>query len=133
MNYPIARYAELLEVLPKIPFQELLASLRRRSLGFRLGVAPYRGVTAQAQSGQWEARISVPRCHCNPSSLKNESGRAQKTRYLGTFLTQEEAARAYDREAVRLRGANAMTNFPMAAYSRELNEHDSSRREELSG
>lgn len=31
--------------------------------------------------------------------------------FLGTFTTQERAAMAYDKEAVKLRGLGAITNF----------------------
>ncbi|GAB4816114.1 hypothetical protein N2152v2_003160 [Parachlorella kessleri] len=39
---------------------------------------------------------------------------------VGVFDTAEEAARAYDRESLRLNGRGAITNFPLSDYSPEL-------------
>nr|WAK85961.1 transcription factor AP21 [Nothapodytes nimmoniana] len=84
--------------------EEYLASLRRRSSGFSRGVSKYRGVARHHHNGRWEARI----------------GRVfgNKYLYLGTYSTQEEAARAYDIAAIEYRGINAITNFDLSTYMR---------------
>lgn len=58
--------------------------------------------------GRWEARIGIP---------------GSKHIYLGLFNLEKEAAQAYDRALVRLRGTAAATNFALSDYRSDLAEY----------
>lgn len=60
----------------------------------------YRGVTQIKRSGKWQA------------SYRN----GKKLLYLGTYDTAEDAAMAYDRAVIRLKGDRATTNFLLEDY-----------------
>lgn len=63
------------------------------------GLSPFKGVSIDRRSGSWIANIRAD----------------GSTRYLGAFRSQEAAARAYDRAALRFHGDFARLNFPEGA------------------
>lgn len=54
-----------------------------------------------------------------------------KQLYLGGFETEEAAALAYDLAAIRFRGREATTNFPLGHYAAELEHLESISKDEL--
>lgn len=56
----------------------------------------FKGVTYHGESRRYRSRIKV----------------GTRTTHLGYFLTEEGAAKAYDRAAIEIRGSRASTNFP---------------------
>ncbi|EIE25596.1 AP2-domain-containing protein [Coccomyxa subellipsoidea C-169] len=106
-NFPLSRYSDLTECMGGISVEELIMAVRRQSQGFSRGTSAFRGVTHHP-SGRWEARIGVP---------------GSKHIYLGLFTGEREAAKAYDRALVRLRGTAAATNFALSDYRNDLADY----------
>ena len=80
------------------------ASPRRPKRGATSSYSRYRGVSVYRRTGRWEAHI----------------WHDGKQRHLGTFGDAESAARAYDKAAMRFRGAAGTgrleLNFPRTEY-----------------
>ncbi|KAK2077506.1 hypothetical protein QBZ16_004351 [Prototheca wickerhamii] len=106
-NFDVSKYADLLGCINRMTMEELVMAVRRQSQGFSRGTSSFRGVTHHP-SGRWEARIGVP---------------GSKHIYLGLFVEEREAARAYDRALVRLRGRSAATNFSLTDYKSEMADY----------
>ena len=62
----------------------------------KTGTSKFKGVNWKADAGKWVARIMVDKKHT----------------FLGYFVLEEDAARAYDAAAVRLHGEFGRLNFP---------------------
>jgi len=67
------------------------------------GSSEYRGVSWDINSSKWKACI------------KNYEG----PMYLGLYVIEEDAARAYDRAALKYFGEHAKLNFPIDDYLKE--------------